>query len=225
MDHPIDDDYVNPTPEACDIDYDPSATTQLSVTEHPSDQTESYDPFDRNHLEHDSMEVSVAATEIGTFGVDNPEEWRRKRNIHAGVDGHRGREDNRQKVDTNKLDKRRTAEAVACQFRLAPALREAVVTWVTEADLRGYSRWHGGRLGATCAEVGWRLFDYEHEALDCEWYVEKVEDVTGGTKVMAETETVEVDGEEKERVVREWEEDVTPVDVAGLIKRHFDRRR
>jgi len=218
MDHPIDTEYCAPETEASDINYNAGQTTQLQVDEHPADKTEDFDPYDRDHLEFDSQEVSVAATEIETFDVDNPIKWKRIRNINAGVDGHRGREDGRQKVDKNKLDKRQTAQAVACQFGLAPHLREAVVTWVTEADLRGYSRHYGGRLGAICAEVAWHRFDHEHKALDSDEYVEKVEDVTGGTKIMAETDD---DG----TVVREWKEAVDPVDVRGLVLFHFDRRR
>jgi len=218
MDHPADIDYCHPETETSDIGYNPGRTTQLQVDEHPADASETHDEHDREHLEFDSQEVSVAATEIETFDVDNPAKWKRIRNLHAGIDGHRGREDGKQKVDKNKLDKRQTAQAVACQFGLAPHLREAVVTWVAEADLRGYSRWHGGRLGATCAEVAWHRFEHEHAALDCDEYVEKVRDVTGGTKIMTETDD---DG----TVTREWEESVDPVDVRGLLLFHFDRRR
>jgi len=218
MDHPIDTEYCAPDTETSDANYNPGRTTQLQVDEHPADKTEDFDPYDREHLEFDSQEVSVAATEIETFDVDNPAKWKPLRNINAGIDGHRGREDGKQKVDKNKLDKRQTAQAVACQFGLAPHLREAVVTWVAEADLRGYSRHYGGRLGAISAEVAWHRFDHEHEALDSERFVEKVEDVTGGTKIMTETDD---DG----TVVREWEEAVDPVDVRGLLLFHFDRRR
>lgn len=218
MDHPVDTDYCDPDAETSDAEYDPTETIQLQVDEHPADRTEDYDPYDREHLELDSQEVSVAATEIETFGVENTAKWKRLRNYHAGVDSHRGREDGSQKVDKNKLEKRQTAQAVACQFGLAPHLREAVATWVAEADLRGYSRHYGGRLGAICAEVAWHRFDTEHQALDCDEYVEKVKDVTGGTKVMSETDD---DG----TVVREWEESVDPVGVRGLLLFHFDRRR
>jgi len=243
MDYPLDEDYVCPETETSDIDYDPGRTTQLQIDEHPADKTEDFDPYDRDHLEFDSQEVSVAATEIETFDVDNPAKWKRIRDINAGVDGHRGREDSRQKVDRNKLDKRRTAETVACQFGLRGRQKTVMVAWVVNSDLRGYSRHHGGRLGASCAEACYQLFKTEYEALDCEWVADKITEMTSGTKVVTEVyEDGDLDDIEDEIggercVVTELEDDddhdakveclkeETPVEPRGLLLYHWDRRR
>jgi len=217
MDYPTDTEYCHPETETSDVNIDPSATTQLEITEHPADASETHDEHDRQHLEYDSFEASVAKTDIDTLTHDS-KKWTRLRQIHAGMDKRPGRDDNEQKVDLQRLDKKRTAEAVASQFGLRGRQKTVMVAWVVNSDLRGYSRHHGGRLGAACAEACFQLFNTEYEALDSEWVIDKITDITGGTRVVTE---VSEDGD----VENEYLEEEEPVEPRGLLGYHWDRRR
>jgi hypothetical protein len=239
MDYPLDDDYCNVDTETSDVDYTPGRTTQLEVTEHPADASETHDEHDRQHLEYDVFEVSVASTGINTLNVDD-EKWTRIQRLNAGMDNRPGRDDDEQKVDLERLDKKRTAEAVASQFGLRGKQEAVMVEWIVNSDLRGYSRHHGGRVGASCAEACYQVFQTKYEALDRDWVCDTIREVTGGTKVVTEfyeeEEDVDVDTSSKTCVVTdveddepdikiEYEEKENPVEPDGLLSYHWDRRR
>jgi hypothetical protein len=243
--YPLDDDYCHVDTETSDVDYQPGRTTQLQVTEHPADSSETHDRHDRQHLEYDSSEASVAATGIQTFDVDvdDTEKWTRIQRLNAGMDKRPGRDDDEQKVNLERLDKKRKAEAVASQFGLRGKQEAVMVEWIVNSDLRGYSRHHGGRVGASCAEACYQAFETKYQALDREWVIDTIREVTGGVKIVTEfyeeEEDIDVDTSRWTTVVTdveddddhdndvkvEYEEKENPVEPSGLLSYHWDRRR
>ena len=242
--YPIDDDYCHVDTETSDVNYTPGQTTQLQVTEHPADSSETHDRHDRQHMEYDSFEASVAATGIQTYDADvDDEKWTRIQRLNAGMDKRPGRDDDEQKVDLERLDKKRKAEAVASQFGLRGKQEAKMVTWVVNNDLRGYSRHHGGRLGAAAAEACYQAFETKYQALDREWVCDTIRDVTGGVKVVTEfydeDDDIDVatsrwtcrvkelnnDDDDEPDIKIEYEEKENPVEPNGLLSYHWDRRR
>jgi hypothetical protein len=186
----------------------------------------------------------VAATDLDTFGVDDDtEKWTRIQRLNAGMDKRPGRDDDEQKVDLERLDKKRKAEAVASNFGLRGKQEAKMVTWVVNNDLRGYSRHYDGRVGAACAEACYQAFETKYEALDREWVCDTIREVTGGTKVVTEFydegDDIDVDTSSKTCVITdldnddddepdikiEYEEIENPVEPNGLLSYHWDRRR
>jgi hypothetical protein len=243
---PIDNDYCNVDTETSDVDYKPGRTSQLQVTERPADASETHDEHDRQHLQYDAFEASVAATGIQTYDADiDNEKWTRIQRLNAGMDKRPGRDNDKQKVDLERLDKKRKAEAVASQFGLRGKQEAKMVTWIVNNDLRGYSRHHGGRLGAACAEACYQAFESKYEALDSGWACDTIKEVTRGTKVVTEffdegddidvdtsrwtTVVTEKDDDESDDdepdIKIEYEEKENPVEPSGLLSYHWDRRR
>jgi len=241
---PVDDDYCHVDTDTADVDYTPGQTTQLEVTEHRADTSETHDEHDRNHLQYDSFEASAAATDLDTFDVDDDiEKWTRIQRLNAGMDNRPGRDNDQHKVNLERLDKKRKAEAVASQFGLRGQQEAKMVAWIVNSDLRGYSRHHGGRLGAACAEACYQVFETKYQALDREWVNEKIREVTSGTRVVTEhydedddidvdtssstcvVKELDNDDDDDPDVIVEYEEEENPVDPNGLLSYHWDRRR